>query len=168
VSLRGAGLTLLVGGLLARPGPACAAAEILFETSTPYHHIEVVEEGDLRLLCFDGAQQTRMSLRDPLAGHFSYTEFFHLVWLWQSNLTNVLMVGLGGGSAQRGFAHYYPDLVVETVELINRHLLFRRGWSVPGQVPAFKAKRGRSWPCQMLGRPLGAGGRPPTSPQRRP
>ena len=77
----------------------------------------MVEEGELRLLCFDGAQQTRMSLRDPLAGHFSYTEFFHLVWLWQSNLTNVLMVGLGGGSAQRGFAHYYPDLVVETVEL---------------------------------------------------
>lgn len=58
-----------------------------------------------------------MSLADPLKGHFEYTEFFHMPWLWQDRVDKVLMVGLGGGSAQRAFAHYHPDTNVDTVEL---------------------------------------------------
>lgn len=58
-----------------------------------------------------------MSLADPLKGHFEYTEYFHFVWAWNDKLTNVLMVGLGGGSAQRSFQHYYPKLKIETVEI---------------------------------------------------
>ena len=96
---------------------AAARAEVVFETVTPYHSIQVIDRGDLRILSFDGAQQTRMSLRDPLAGHFQYTEFFHMALLWNLDLTNVLMVGLGGGSAQRSFAHYYTNVTVETVEI---------------------------------------------------
>jgi len=52
--------------------------------------------------------------------------------------------------------------------VVDRHLLFRRGWSVPGWGWPFKAKRGRIVPCQVPGRRLGAGGRPPSSPQRWP
>jgi spermidine synthase len=94
-----------------------ARAEVVFEKVTPYHNIQVIDAADLRILCFDGAQQTRMSLRDPLSGHFEYTEFFHMPWLWNTNLTNILMVGLGGASAQRSYAHYYPGVTVETVEI---------------------------------------------------
>jgi spermidine synthase len=93
-----------------------AAAEI-FETTTPYHHIRVLEDGDLRTLCFDDATQTRLSIKDPLQGHFEYTEYFHMAWLWRTNLSTVLMIGLGGGSAQRAFEHYYPDVRIETVEI---------------------------------------------------
>jgi spermidine synthase len=94
-----------------------ARAEIIYQTVTPYHSIQVVDQGDLRILSFDGAQQTRMSRRDPLAGHFGYTEFFHMPWLWNTNLSNVLMIGLGGGSAQRAYAHYYTNVVVDTIEI---------------------------------------------------
>ena len=30
---------------------------------------------------------------------------------------NVLMIGLGGGSAQRAFQYYYPDVAFRTVEI---------------------------------------------------
>ena len=93
------------------------SAEVVFEATSPYHHIRVTEENGLRTLCFDDATETRMSLQDPLKGHFEYTEYFHLAWLWNPQLTNVLMIGLGGGSAQRAFEHYYPGVKLETVEI---------------------------------------------------
>jgi spermidine synthase len=103
--------------LWASAPPATAQSQIVFQTVTPHHSIQVIDQGDLRILSFDGAQQTRMSLRDPLTGHFQYTELFHMALLWHMDLTNVLMVGLGGGSVQRSFAHYYSNVTVETVEI---------------------------------------------------
>lgn len=58
-----------------------------------------------------------MSLQQPLAGHFLYTELFHMPWIWNNNITNVLMMGLGGGSTQRSYQYYYPDVNIDTVEL---------------------------------------------------
>jgi spermidine synthase len=71
----------------------------------------------LRTLCFDDATETRMSVQDPLKGHFEYTEYFHMAWLWNTQLTNVLMIGLGGGSVQRAFENDYPNVKIETVEI---------------------------------------------------
>lgn len=98
---------------------ACSSlsAAVVFEATSPYHHIRVTEEGGLRTLCFDDATETQMSLQDPMKGHFEYTEYFHMAWLWNSQLTNVLMIGLGGGSAQRAFEHYYPGVKVQSVEI---------------------------------------------------
>ena len=100
----------LLAGFPTHAGP-------VFEVTSPYHHIRVVDEGGMRLLCFDDATESRISLQDPLKGHFEYTEYFHMAWLWNTQLTNVLMVGLGAGTAQRAFEHYYPDVNVETVEI---------------------------------------------------
>lgn len=94
-----------------------AAAVVVYETTSVYHHIQVSDEGGLRSLKFDGAEESRMSLADPLRGHFEYTEFFHLPWLWNTNITRVLMVGLGGSSAQRAYEHDYPQVTIETAEL---------------------------------------------------
>jgi len=108
--------------------------QIIFETDSRYHNIRVIDELGFRFLSFDGSTETRMSLADPLKGHFEYTEYFHLVWLWNDRLTNVLMVGLGGGSAQRSFQYYYPDIKIETVELdpvvvnvAGRFFYFKKG-----------------------------------------
>lgn len=90
---------------------------VVFEATSRYHNIRVIDFQGLRYLSFDGSTETRMSLADPLKGHFEYTEYFHLIWLWNDRLTNVLMVGLGGGSVQRAFEHYYPKLQIETVEI---------------------------------------------------
>lgn len=58
-----------------------------------------------------------MSLSNPLQGHFEYTEYFHMPWVWNRDMKRVLMLGLGGGSTQRSFQHYYTNTLAETVEL---------------------------------------------------
>jgi len=92
-------------------------AVVLFNSYSAYHHILVVDEGGIRTLRFNNSMETRMSLANPLQGHFEYTEYFHMPWLWNTNMKHVLMIGLGGGSTQRSFQHYYTNLMVETVEL---------------------------------------------------
>ena len=94
-----------------------ARAAVIYETTSPYHHIRVVEEGNLRTLCFDDATESRMSVSNPLQGHFEYTEYFHMAWLWNTGIASVVMIGLGGASTQRSFEFYYPDLTIETAEI---------------------------------------------------
>jgi spermidine synthase len=40
-----------------------------------------------------------------------------MAWLWSARITNVLMIGLGGGTTQQAFEHYYPGVTVKTVEI---------------------------------------------------
>ena len=94
-----------------------ARADLVYELTSAYHHIRVVDENGLRVLYFDDAPESEMSMQDPLRGHFEYTEYFHMAWLWNTQITNVLMVGLGAGTSQRAFEHYYPGVTVETVEI---------------------------------------------------
>ena len=98
-------------------GASAASTAVLYETTSPYHHIRVLEEAGLRTMCFDDALESRMSVRSPLEGHFEYTEYFHLAWLWNTQITSVVIVGLGGGSAQRAFEYYYPNVTIETAEI---------------------------------------------------
>lgn len=93
------------------------ADEVVFEATSAYHHIKVVDRGRLRVLHFDNATESRMSLDDPLQGHFEYTEYFHMPWLWNDQIQSVLMIGLGGGSIQRSYQHYWPKVLGQTVEL---------------------------------------------------
>jgi spermidine synthase len=99
--------------LLALP----ARAGVIYETTTPYHHIRVLEAGGERQLCFDDATQSKINLADPLKGHFEYSEIFQMAVLWNPPATNVLMIGLGGGSAQRSFEQCWTNMTVETVEI---------------------------------------------------
>ena len=94
-----------------------ARAAVVFETTSAYHHIQVIDDGDLRSLCFDRTSESRMFLTNPLTGHFEYTEMFHMAWLWYGKITNVLMIGLGGGSTQRAFEHDYPGVQIDTAEI---------------------------------------------------
>jgi hypothetical protein len=70
-------------------------AAVVFEVTSPYHHILVRDEGGMRTLCFDDGTESRMSLQNPLEGHFEYTEYFQMPLVWNARLTNVLMIGLG-------------------------------------------------------------------------
>ncbi len=92
-------------------------AIIVFDTYTPYHHIRVVDDLGLRTLSFNGSMETKMSRLDPLKGHFEYTEYFHTPWIWNTNIERVLMIGLGGGSAQRSYHHYYTNVFIDSVEI---------------------------------------------------
>jgi spermidine synthase len=92
-------------------------AAVVFEKFSPYHHVQVLDEGGVRMLSFDGTRETRMSLINPLQGHFEYTEYFHTPWIWNHDIHRVLMIGLGGGSTQRSYQHYYTNVTVDTIEL---------------------------------------------------
>ncbi len=97
--------------------PTWAADETLvFETTSPYHHIKVVDQDKVRTLHFDNTFQSQISLDDPLKGHFEYTEYFHMPWLLNDQIKNVLMIGLGGGSIQRAYQTYWPQVKTEAVE----------------------------------------------------
>jgi len=101
---------------------AAPPGTIVFEAISAHHHIQVVDsEGGapngIRTLSFDGSMETRMSLSDPAQGHFEYTEHFHMPWLWNGLITNLLVIGLGGASTQRSWARYYPRVTIETVEI---------------------------------------------------
>lgn len=98
----------------------CCATEragVIFERTSAYHHILVVDEGDTRTLSFNGSWETKMSLTNPLTGHFEYTEYFQMPWLWNHDMKRVLIAGLGGGSTQRAYQHYYTNVTVDTVEI---------------------------------------------------
>src|SRR5262249_31986953 len=90
---------------------------VVFEKTSAYHTIRVVDNQGIRTLSFDNSMETQMSLFDPLKGHFEYTEYFHMPWLWNTNMTNVLMIGLGGASTQRAYQHYYTNVLVDAVEI---------------------------------------------------
>jgi len=96
---------------------ATLRAETMFDAYSPYHHIQVVDSGGVRTLSFDGSMETRMSIAHPSQGHFEYTEYFHMPWLWSTNIERVLMLGLGGGSTQRSFQQYHTNVTIDTVEL---------------------------------------------------
>jgi spermidine synthase len=103
--------------LLALAGSCPLRASVIYEATSPYHNIRVVQDGDLRILCFDDAWESRMSVANPAQGHFEYTDYFHMPWLWNTQITSVVMIGLGGASTQRAFERYYPNVTVETAEI---------------------------------------------------
>jgi spermidine synthase len=94
-----------------------AGKNVLFERVSQYHHIQVYDEDGIRTLSFNGSWETKMSLEDPLTGHFEYTEYFQMPFIWNHDIQHVLMAGLGGGSTQRAYAHYYTNVFVDTVEI---------------------------------------------------
>ena len=105
-----ASLAWLMTGLPAR-------AQTVYQVTSAYHHISVIDRSGYRVLSFNGSWESRVSLANPLVGHFEYCELFHTPWLWNPAMTNVLVVGLGGGSTQRLYQHYYPFVNLDTVEL---------------------------------------------------
>jgi spermidine synthase len=110
---RAGAVLILATGLAA----ADIRAAMIFEKYSQYHHVQVIDDAGTRMLSFNGTRETRMSLADPLQGHFEYTEYFHMPWLWNHDPRQVLMIGLGGGSTQRSYQHYYTNVTVNTVEL---------------------------------------------------
>lgn len=103
--------------ILLAPFLSSAQRIVQFDRISAYHHIQVYDENLTRTLSFDGSWETMMSLTNPLAGHFEYTEYFQMPWLWNHDIKSVLMEGLGGGSTQRAYQHYYSNVMVDVVEI---------------------------------------------------
>ncbi|HDS30844.1 MAG TPA: hypothetical protein ENN67_07375 [Firmicutes bacterium] len=100
------------------PQNAEAAEVVIYEYDSVYHHIRVVQEGSMRGLRFDNNHyQTKINFNNPLTGHFNYIDLLFQSFLFKPDPENVLMLGLGGGSAQSLFHHYQPELKIQSVEI---------------------------------------------------
>ncbi len=98
----------------------CAAAAegaVRHRSQSAHNQIVVEDKGGYRMLRFNGSMETRLLIANPLLGHFEYTDYFQMPLLWNPKAKRVLVMGLGGGSTQRAFQHYYPTVLVDTVEL---------------------------------------------------
>ena len=94
-----------------------AHGQVRLRTTSAHNQISVEDSGGYRLMRFNGSMETRMWIKNPLLGHFEYTEYFQMPLLWEPKPARVLLMGLGGGSTVRAFQHYYPDIHMDTVEL---------------------------------------------------
>src|SRR5665213_2475956 len=103
--------------MLLAPFLSSAQRVVQFDRISAYHQIQVYDENGKRTLSFNGSWETTMSLTNPLTGHFEYTEYFQMPWLWNRDIKRVLMVGLGGGSTPRAWQHYYTNVMVDVVEI---------------------------------------------------
>ncbi len=114
----GFGICAAVALLLSAMGGFLQAqGGVVFEVTSPYHHIRVMDQLGMRTLMFDNATESRISLSDPLKGHFEYSEYFHMPWVWNNQIKSALMIGLGGGSTALAWQHYYTNVTFEVVEL---------------------------------------------------
>ena len=106
--------------VLAGTVPASAQrvyGNVIYEQYSAYHHILVDDNQGHRILWFDDAPQSTMSLANPVEGGFEYCDFFHIPVLLNPALTNVLFVGLGGGSGPKQFLFDYPQVHVDVAEI---------------------------------------------------
>ena len=87
---------ILVTLLLTLCGQVEARDRVQYRTTSAHNQITVEESGPHRLLRFNGSMETRMWIKNPLWGHFEYTEYFHMPLLWNPKPKRVLMLGLGG------------------------------------------------------------------------
>jgi spermidine synthase len=106
-----------------RPDPArrsdydWSGAKVVFSKDTQYHRLAVVEDDYTRTLRFGSSYQSEMSLSNPFATQFSYTDFFALAPAYKRNLRSMLILGLGGGSAPKRLWRDFRSLQLDVVEI---------------------------------------------------
>ena len=116
--LRGALIALLAGAWLLTPSWRTPTVfKTVYENSSFYHRIRVVQDQRYLYLTFDRSYQGGMRLDDPFESPYPYTDYMSLAWLFQPQITRVLVIGLGAGTIPKRFWRDYPDLTVTAVEL---------------------------------------------------
>jgi len=100
-----------------------ALGDTIYETDTPYHHLQVADSFDLahqsyiRILILDDNLHSAMDLKNPDRTIFAYSDYFHLGFLLNPNITRVLFIGGGGFTGPKSFLKDYPTVQVDVVEI---------------------------------------------------
>jgi len=90
---------------------------VIYEVQSLYHHIYVLDRGDVRILRFDNAPQSGMYKERPYDSSYPYPDYFHLALCMKDDIQDVLMIGLGAGMAPKRFRRDYPDMKIDVVEI---------------------------------------------------
>jgi len=113
----------LVNRRLTAAAYTVAFGDTIYETDTPYHHLQVAESFDLehqsyiRILILDDNLHSAMDLNNPDRAVFVYSDYFHLGFLVNPNITRVLFIGGGGFTGPKSFLRNYPTVQVDVVEI---------------------------------------------------
>ena len=100
-----------------------ALGDTIYETDTPYHHILVVDafdpahESTIRYLIMDDNFHSAMDLGNTDRTVFEYTDYFHLPFLVNPNIRNVLFIGGGGFTGPKSFLRHYKNVTVDVAEI---------------------------------------------------
>lgn len=95
------------------------AGGVIYEKDTPYHHLVVTDNTltGIRTLLLDNNFHSAMDLRNPDRIVYTYTGYFHLGFLFNPEIKNVLFIGGGGFSGPKRFLQDYPWIAVDVVEI---------------------------------------------------
>lgn len=100
-----------------------ALGDTVYETDTPYHHLLVADSYDpahqsyVRYLILDDNLHSAMDLSNPDRTVFEYTDYFHLGFLLNPNITRVLFIGGGGFTGPKAFLKDYSQVTVDVAEI---------------------------------------------------
>jgi len=92
-------------------------AKEVFRRDSSYHQIVVEDHPPYRILFFDRQKQSRIVIGNPLEGALDYTDFFHFAPVLNPKIKRMLFIGVGGGTSSTRFAHDYPGLEIDAVEV---------------------------------------------------
>jgi len=90
---------------------------VLLETETQYSHLDIVDSDNKRTLYLNGMRHSQMDKDNPNDLILTYTKYFHLGKLFNSQLDKILFVGGGGFSGPKNFLENYPDSIIDVVEI---------------------------------------------------
>jgi spermidine synthase len=99
-----------------------AQERIVFDGTSPYSHLQVIDAGTTRTLAFvhqDGHKivESRYRLDAPELLDVAYTRAMFASYLFRSEQSRCLIAGLGGGSMVRFIRRFFPETAVDVVEI---------------------------------------------------
>jgi spermidine synthase len=111
---------LTLFALLALTASSWAVERVLYEKPSAYNNIIVTEdESGLRVLRFElnGARQSIVKPGDPTYLGFAYTRMAFVGLALIDEPRRIMIVGLGGGTMPMFLRHYYPDAMIDVVDI---------------------------------------------------
>ncbi len=110
----------LLAALLACAAVAHASEKVIYDKPSAYNNIIVTEdEAGLRVLRFErhGARQSIVKLGDPDYLGFGYTRKAFVGLSLSEEPARILVVGLGGGTMPMFLRKYYPQAMIDAVDI---------------------------------------------------
>ncbi|MDP7444732.1 MAG: fused MFS/spermidine synthase [Candidatus Poseidoniia archaeon] len=119
-------VTIIIAGSLMMPSTIFLAGtlsvysgDLVYQTDTPYNSLNVVDNHarGVRTLWLNSMPHSATYLNDSNKSVFLYTDYFHLAFVFNPKIENVLFIGGGGFSGPKKFLEDYPKISVDVVEI---------------------------------------------------